>query len=97
MASSDEGGLIKLWDVAHGFSSLNLSGHRERVLGLAFSTDGQRLLSIGGDQTIKIWDPEAGRAVAQIASNRRLASAAVFSPDGRFAYVATADQAFSRE
>ncbi|KAH8656463.1 WD40-repeat-containing domain protein [Ilyonectria robusta] len=67
-----------------------LEGHRLSTYSVAFTADGQRLASAGGDCTIKIWDPATGaclqtlrghgdavRSVAFTADGKRLASAGV--------------------
>lgn len=40
--------------------ALQLSGHAGDVTGLAFSPDGERLISGGADQTLRLWDLTAG-------------------------------------
>ena len=51
--------LIRIWDAAEGTPLLNLSGHGDAVLSLAFSPDGQTLASGSIDRTIRLWG--AGR------------------------------------
>ncbi len=46
---------VRLWDAASGLELASLKGHTDRVSGLSFSPDGERLASASWDQTVKIW------------------------------------------
>jgi WD40 repeat protein/serine/threonine protein kinase len=52
--ASEEG--ITVWNATTGEELLTLDGHPRDVKSLAFSSDGQRLLSAGVDGTVKVWD-----------------------------------------
>jgi WD40 repeat protein len=76
---------VKVWDATTGHEILTLTGHRERVLGVAFSPDGKRLASGsgGGDCTMKIWDLANGKVIHSIRGDTGWVVSVAFSPDGR--------------
>jgi WD40 repeat protein len=80
--------VVKVWDARRGDELLTLRGHSQAVSGVAFSPDGHRLASAGGDQTIKVWDavrePEGPRYTGHAGPVVALA----LSPDGRCCYTA---------
>ena len=59
---SKSGNIITL-DAATGICTSILSGHTDRVLCLAFSSDGTFLVSGSLDETIKLWDIQTGGVV----------------------------------
>src|SRR5262249_35317454 len=86
--------LVKQWDVAKLMDAANRDeprawhAHDCIVLGLAFSRDGRRLATLGGeDKTLKLWDPLTapltGREILKLRGHTYFGSCVVFSPDGR--------------
>ena len=59
------------------------SGHAADVWSVAFSPDGRRLVSGGGDKTIKIWSLAPGEELRSLAGHTDKVGSVAFSPDGR--------------
>jgi WD40 repeat protein len=56
LASGDEKGTIRFWDVTSGKESASFAAHAGTVICLAFSVDGKVLASGGADKKIKLWN-----------------------------------------
>ena len=65
-----------------GFYSFQLNGHTRAVNSVAFSPDGNQLISTGEDQTIRVWDVKGQRELYAFTQQGPSASFAGFSPDG---------------
>jgi len=68
-------------------------GHSSRVMALAFSPDGQRLVSGSFDKLAKVWNVSSGEEVAAVGGFNGMVSGLAFSPDGRILAAASDDQA----
>ena len=85
LESSAEDGSVRVWGVADGEAEAVLAGHERRAVGLAFNTDGARLLTTSGDGTIRLWEVTSGRRLLEIPPEiaiQRLEVGAVLGLDG---------------
>ena len=74
---------IKVWDATTGELLHTLRGHTGVITGLAFSRDGRRLFSSGGeDKTVKVWDPQTEREVLNLRGHTLFCHGLASSPDG---------------
>src|SRR5215218_9851744 len=79
----ENSGLIDIRDSQTGKRVISFQGHDGDVTDVAFSADGSRLASTGGDGTLKVWDPSTGRRVSSLTAPG-VASGPSFSADGSF-------------
>ena len=75
-----------------GAHILTFKGHENWVCSVAFSADGERLLSGGADQMIKLWDVKTGDCFQTLAGHSNWVMSVVFSPDGKLLASASADR-----
>lgn len=88
--ASGSRGETKLWDLAKGelIETLSeypwsISGVVDEVHSLAFSTDGQTLVSVGADSTIKIWHTGALDLIDILHKHHGNVRCVAFTPDGK--------------
>lgn len=60
LASAAYDNTIRLWDVSKGECRKVFRGHTHRLRSIAFSRDGNIMVSGGWDQKLKLWDIEKG-------------------------------------
>jgi WD40 repeat protein/tRNA A-37 threonylcarbamoyl transferase component Bud32 len=82
---------VRLWDVAGGRMTAELTGHKNRINFLSFSPDGRRLASASQDQTARLWDAAAGKLIANLTGHTGDVLRVFFSPDGKHLASASLD------
>src|SRR3989442_1032635 len=65
LATGGDDGGIKIWNVANGKLTKNLTGHHGAIRSLKFSGDNTRLASAAADKTLRVWGVPAGKPLAQ--------------------------------
>lgn len=73
---------IKLWNVKDWKELKSFIGHIGAVWSIAFSPDGERLVSGSSDRTVKIWDVSSGEEIATLWGHLDSVRSVVYSPDG---------------
>ena len=59
------------------------TGHRDRVIAVAFSTDGTQILTAGrNDRTVKLWNTATGELIRDFPRQKQNIVSAALSPDG---------------
>ena len=66
---------------AEGTPLVELKGHTDRVLCVAFSPDGTRIVSGSEDQTAKVWDARTGMLLLNLKGHTERILCVSFSPD----------------
>jgi WD40 repeat protein len=72
---------IRLWDVETGQELLKLTGHAERVSGVAFLA-GDQAVSAAQDQTIRIWDLKTGQELFRFSGHTGPIHSLAVAPSG---------------
>ena len=81
---------VYLWDVKRREVLRHLEGHKNWVVALAFSADGQRLISGAGDSTARVWDVKTGKELGRIRfpGSSTYVHSVGFSADGKLVVAA---------
>lgn len=89
MASGLSDGRILLWDAVEGCAVVELKGHQDAIISVAFHPNGQLLAAASRDGLVSLWSIGGLSVIhhAKFASANRLA----FSPDGALLAVASND------
>jgi WD40 repeat protein len=74
---------IKVWDAATGAEVMTLRGHFGWILSIAFSPDGERIVSGSSDKTVKVWDAATGAEIMTLRGHKLGVADVAFSPDGK--------------
>jgi WD40 repeat protein len=90
IVSGSEDGLVKVWDAATGRELLSFGGHTQFIMAVAFSPDGGRILTGGGQWgegkhpgDVRIWDAVSGRLLLDLQGHEYCVWSVAFSADGQ--------------
>jgi WD40 repeat protein len=82
-------GVVQVWGTEKWEPRLQVRGHAGNANAAAFSPDGKRLLTGGGDGALKVWDTAGGQELLTLRGHRRSVTAVAFSPNGQSLLSAT--------
>jgi len=82
LATSDDGGMIRIWDVGTGAEQLSFKAHEKGLNALVFSPDGVILATADKDKKICFWDPNNGCKTLSIEVPNGQAQDIIFTHDG---------------
>lgn len=98
VACNDSAGRIYVWDWPSRQPLAELAGHtrvppwESVVHDLAFTPDGQQLLSTGPDRTVRLWDLGSCQEIRQLSGHSANVTSLAFAPDGATLATASCDQ-----
>jgi WD40 repeat protein/tRNA A-37 threonylcarbamoyl transferase component Bud32 len=77
------GRAVRVWNATTGQLLLTLSGHDGSIKYVAYSPDGRRLVSAGGDGFAKVWDAATGKELLTLRGHTSAVTGVAYSPDGQ--------------
>jgi WD40 repeat protein len=93
LVSAADDGTVRIWDLATGQLVHSLKHQHAGVTGVAYSPNGQRLLTSGWwDGTVRVWDRGSDKPHLILREHAAPVNGAVFSPDGKRLASASNDQ-----
>ena len=71
-----------IWDVDTATVLVRLVGHRDSVLGIAWSPDDSRIATASDDRTARVWDPATGEELVRLEGHTSGVLDCCWSPNG---------------
>jgi WD40 repeat protein/DNA-binding SARP family transcriptional activator len=84
-------GVLTLWDLSEGAEVRRFEGHLGWVNSVAFSPDGEAVLSGSADKTVVLWDVSTGEIIRRFEGHTAAVNSVAFSPDGQAVLSGSAD------
>ncbi|MFM6282015.1 MAG: WD40 repeat domain-containing protein, partial [Dolichospermum sp.] len=81
---------LKLWDLQTGKEIRTLTGHSDKVRGVAMTPDRERAVSASDDYTLKLWDLDISKESSAIGHNNSI-RVVILTPDSKKAVSAADD------
>jgi WD40 repeat protein len=74
---------VTVWETDTGRRVFTLRGHGDEVTAVAFTPDGQRLVSGSFDKTASLWDLQTGKEIRRFRGHKGEVFGVAVSPDGK--------------
>lgn len=84
-------GALILWDLSVGTEVRRFEGHLGWVNSVAFSPDGEAVLSGSADKTVVLWDVSTGEIIRRFEGHTSAVNGVAFGPDGQAVLSGSAD------
>jgi WD40 repeat protein len=91
IATSTNGGEIRLWNSSNRNLIYELKGHKSYVNEIVFSLNGEIIASASEDSTIRLWDSSNGRLIRTLIGHKGSVKSVGFSPNGKIVASASED------
>jgi WD40 repeat protein len=92
LATGHVSGRVRLWVLDTGRERWRTKGHDYQVTSLAFSDDGQVLVSASDhDRVVRVWDPGTGRLMTELSGHATSVRSVAFAPGGAVVAAAASD------
>jgi RNA polymerase sigma factor (sigma-70 family) len=86
-------GKLQFWDVATGKAAAGPDGHEAGVTHVAFSPDGQRVITAGVlDASVRLWERKSAKELRTFRTHAHGPTALAYAPDGRAVVTASYDR-----
>jgi WD40 repeat protein len=83
IVSGSEDKTVRVWDASSRAELAVMCGHESAAASVAFSPDGDRIVSGGDwDRTVRLWDARTGAEISVLRGHEYRVKSVVFSPDG---------------
>ncbi len=92
LAVSSQGDSVVVWDLGINHAVRWMDGHASDIVGVAFNSDGRRVLSASMDKTVRLWNVTAGKELWCFKGHTEPVISVCFSPDGRLAVSGSFDK-----
>jgi WD40 repeat protein len=74
---------FKVWDATTGYPALTVPGFSKKVLTVAFTPDGNSIVSGGRDKTVQVWTRADGKLLLTLSGHTEAVWAVEVSPSGK--------------
>jgi WD40 repeat protein len=92
LASGSADQTIRIWDLETGQTLKILQGHHDRVLSVAFNSDGQLLASGSADHTVKLWSVATGQCLGTLQGHTHAVLSVCFSFEDQLLATSSTDE-----